>query len=91
MSAGVTPNTVQGVIKNQGNAPVPVGNWFWVDFTSALNPVPTGVYQVWGVNDAALLLDLARRSRCPTATVTIKRLAATMPGRCLSACPSMCK
>jgi hypothetical protein len=68
VSAVVAPNTVQVVIKNQGNAPVPVGNWFWVDLYVSPNPVPTGVNQVWGdgrasqgivwgVNDAALPLD----------------------------------
>ncbi len=35
MSAVVTPNTAQVVIKNQDNAPALVGNRFWVDFASA--------------------------------------------------------
>jgi hypothetical protein len=40
-----TTNNAQGVIKNQGNAPVV--NDFWVDLYVKPNPVPTGVNQTW--------------------------------------------
>ncbi len=57
-----TPNNVQVVIKNWGNAPVQ--NDFWVDVYIAPHTEPTGVNQswddlgsqglVWGVTDSAL-------------------------------------
>jgi uncharacterized repeat protein (TIGR01451 family) len=66
-SAMVTPNNVQVIIKNQGTAPVPSGDSFWVDLYVNPSPAPTGVNQVWndgrsfqgmvwGVSGAALPL-----------------------------------
>jgi uncharacterized repeat protein (TIGR01451 family) len=43
-----TSDSVQVVIKNQGDAPVlPGDDDFWVDFYVNPNPIPTGVNQVW--------------------------------------------
>jgi uncharacterized repeat protein (TIGR01451 family) len=43
----VTDNSVQVVIRNQGDVPVLPGDDFWVDFYVNPNPVPTGVNQIW--------------------------------------------
>ncbi len=62
-----SPKQVQVVIRNQGNAPVPVGQEFWVDFYVNPNPPPQKVNQVWndgrsnegiawGITDSALPL-----------------------------------
>jgi len=43
----VGSNGVQVVIKNQGNAPIPTTDVFWVDLYIDPDPVPTGVNQTW--------------------------------------------
>jgi uncharacterized repeat protein (TIGR01451 family) len=43
----VTSDSAQVVIKNQGNAPAPSSNPFWIDLYVDPDPVPTGVNQTW--------------------------------------------
>ncbi len=46
-SISVTGNTINAVIGNQGDIPIPADTPFWVDLYVNPNPAPTGVNQLW--------------------------------------------